>query len=368
MYARKQPAPEIFLPGKKRAKTPVLMSVLDFRDYTTAEIEAFFQRAGFSARRINNFRNAFRAKPVAETGAGEGQANLATLKGVRGLEALELPFRPLKLVRSLSDSEGNEKFVFRTPDGCLLESVLMPAKENISICVSVQAGCKFNCAFCNTGRMKYRRNLHTHEILDQIRQIYQTRIHPRRLRCVSFMGMGDPFDNLENSMKALDWLMSPWGFEVSRRRVTFSTSGCLPFESFLAYDKLPQLALSLHAAREETRRRLMPAAKIPLSRLKEHMRAYTKRAKCQITVEYCLLRDINDSPADAHALADYLEGLMCKVNVLNYNPTPECDFQPATESSRSAFLNVLRERGLNALFRKSLGADVGAACGQLGGG
>lgn len=331
----------------------------DFRNYPKETVENIFKHHNFSMHKINNFKKAFRTTAI---------TSLSTLKGVKGLSHIipELPFQPLTLLKSINDEKGNEKFLFKTFDDHTIESVLMPDKKNISICVSVQAGCKFGCTFCNTAKLGFKRNLYCHEILDQIRQINILRILPRRLSCVSFMGMGEPLDNLAHCMQAFDWITSTWGYQVGRQKITFSTSGCVSFDRILAYKYLPNLAVSIHSAIEKKRKTIMPSAKISLAQLKTSILEYIKKYKKHISIEYCLFKTVNDGEEDALALAEYLRDVPCKVNLLNYNATHNSPYQPVPEEVLEQFKSLLKSKKITVLYRKSLGAKIKAGCGQLG--
>jgi 23S rRNA (adenine2503-C2)-methyltransferase len=332
---------------------------VDFRNRPHVQINALFQEHGFSTRRILNFKKAFREQPV---------DRLQDLKGVRDLDPLipQLPLQQLFVEKVLTDDHGNQKFAFRTADGLLVESVLMPEKHPPSICISVQAGCRFGCRFCSTGRLGFSRSLLPHEMLDQVRQVFQGGVFPRTLGCVTFMGMGDPFDNIKNCGIAFDWIRSEWGWCIGSKKITFSTLGAVGWNEFFSLPTLPNLAVSLHSAVEEKRGRLMPRSTLSLPELKSRMRRFTERTNKQVSIEYCLLRGVNDSREDAKALAQYLRGLPCKINLMNYNPLKNDDFQPVAPEELLRFKTWMREAGFHVLHRKSLGVDIGAGCGQLG--
>lgn len=332
---------------------------IDLRNNSPALLEQFFAARGFNRVKVNNFKRALRCQTFAK---------IDRLKGVRQLKDLapELPYSPLKLIESLADERGTEKFVFETADGYRIEAVLMPDKENISICLSSQAGCRLKCAFCQTGKMGLKRNLLPHEIIDQAQQIYRLRIHPSRLACLSFMGMGEPFDNLAPVMQAIEWLNSEWGFQIGLQKMTISTSGCLPFTPFYSYPALPNLALSLHSANPAKRRTIMPAARISLDELKSEMITYTERTGKQISIEYCLFKGFNESAADAEELIAYVKDIPCKINLLNYNYSQGSSFQPVSDKELMEFKERLKAAGIPVIYRRSLGTKVGAGCGQLG--
>jgi 23S rRNA (adenine2503-C2)-methyltransferase len=355
----------------------------DFRNNSTDTVRRIFLEAGFSEHRIGNFKKAFREQNVSELGR---------LKGVtlRDAPLDRLPFSPLGLVRRIADGAGNEKFVFETFDGHLIESVVLAGKRAPSVCVSVQVGCRFRCVFCHTGRIGFKRDLYPFEILDQVRQMYQTSIVPRPLFCVSFMGMGEPFDNLDNCRAAFDWIRCDWGWMIGAKKITFSTLGALNWDAFFRISPLPNLAVSLHSARDNVRRALIPGDSTGLDALREKMIRYAEITNKQVSVAYCLFEGVNDSSEDARALAAYLRGVPCKVNLLSYNPLGKAVDglkHPSAESARGAspldsasglrfnpvspgrvrqFVAWCKEEGVAALHRKSLGVTIGAGCGQLG--
>jgi 23S rRNA (adenine2503-C2)-methyltransferase len=331
----------------------------DFRNTLASDIHALFLAHGFSERKILNFKRAFREQRVDD---------LKDLKGIRGLEPLLpfLPFSPLRLVRLLTDNERNSKFVFETHDGLHIESVLMPQKRNVSVCISVQAGCRFGCRFCRTGTLGFKRNLLPHEMLEQVRLVYLTDAHPGRIGCVTFMGMGEPFDNLENCRIAFDWIRSDWGWNIGAKKITFSTTGASGWEEFFSFPTLPNLAVSVHAATEEKRRHLMPRSRIPLEQLRRHMIRYSEITNKQVSVEYCLFRGFNDSREDADALSSLLKGVPCKINLLNCNPVDGSPYEPVPDERLKQFKSWISAAGFPVLYRRSLGVEIGAGCGQLG--
>jgi 23S rRNA (adenine2503-C2)-methyltransferase len=332
---------------------------LDFRNRHPEEIGRLFMELGFPHQRILNFRKAFREQDVQD---------LKDLKGVQKLEQVlpHLPVRRLREERILEDADGSKKFQFRTEDGLLIESVYMPAAIDSSICISVQAGCRFACSFCKTGMMGFRRNLMPYEMLEQIRQVYQNTVHPERLGCVSLMGMGEPFDNLANCATTFEWIRTGWGWEIGAKKVTFSTSGIGNWDSFFALDVLPNLAISLHAATDEKRRLLMPRSRTSLRQIGEQILRYKRKTNRYVSLVYCLIKDINDSDSDASALIDFAGDLPCKVNLLHFNDVGVSGYAPVDASVFEQFRKQLRAGGISVLHRKSLGTSIGAGCGQLG--
>jgi 23S rRNA (adenine2503-C2)-methyltransferase len=332
---------------------------VDFRNQYPVKVERLFMDRGFPYQRILNFRKAFREQNVDD---------LLKLKGIQKLDPM-IPYLPVSRLRMhgfVEDEQGNRKYRFLTEDGHAIESVFMPSKRDSSLCISVQAGCRFGCTFCNTGKKGLKRNLLPHEMLEQIRQVYQHTVHPRRLGCVSFMGMGEPFDNMQNCDIAFSWIRSGWGWDIGAKKVTFSTSGFGRWDDFFALDVLPNLAISLHGATDHKRRMLMPGSCTELSRLQEVVRRYKNETNRYVSIVYCLLRDVNDSPEDADALIHFVRDLPCKVNLLNYNRIDNGPYSPTTVERFEWFRSRLRTGGVSVLHRKSLGTSIEAGCGQLG--
>ncbi|MBN2547119.1 MAG: radical SAM protein [Spirochaetes bacterium] len=335
------------------------MQNIDFRNQEPSVVEKLLLSNNINIEKIKNFKKQFK---------NQYAAKINELKNIKNVDRFSkiLPMDILKLENSVKDSNGNEKFVFRTSDNFFIESVLMPDKKNISICISTQAGCKFGCAICQTGKIGFKRNLFPHEILDQIRHIYIKKVLPERLACISFMGMGEPFDNLKNTMLAMEWISSEWGWLISRNKITFSTSGCVDFKDFLSYKKLPNLAVSLHSADENKRKRIMPCATISLSKLKKSMIDYVNITKNYISIEYCLIKNLNDSREDIEKLVHYLKEIPVKINLLNFNKINECDFSPVPDEKIIEITDILKKNKFSVIYRKSLGVDIKAGCGQLG--
>jgi 23S rRNA (adenine2503-C2)-methyltransferase len=271
-----------------------------------------------------------------------------------------------------SDLDGATKLLFRTSAGLLLESVVLRiATGRTTLCVSSQVGCAAACDFCATGKMGIARDLTAAEILDQVVQARQlVAAEGRSIRNIVFMGMGEPFHNEENLYAALDALTAPELFHHPPSRILVSTVG-LPEAMIRAALRFPaiHLALSLHSANQETREQIIPlAARYPLSELR---RALVELNRIQppntdVMIEYLLLAGLNDSPAAARQLADWLVGLRVHVNLIPFNPIDGAPHLAGSDrAAREGFGAVLKSAGLKTTVRYSLGADIAAACGQL---
>lgn len=272
--------------------------------------------------------------------------------------------------------DGTIKYAFRLSDDEIIESVLIPVPKRYTLCISSQAGCAMGCRFCLTGAMGLKRNLRPAEIVGQVIAVMEhminngiTRATPRELiNNLVFMGMGEPLANYDNLITALAILMDRHGLEFTERRVTISTCGILPRIKELPKDARVNLAVSLHAADNDTRSLLMPINRTyGLDDLLDACRDYPLPKKKNILFAYLLVKGINDGPDDARLLADKLRGIPCRVNLLPYNESDELPYQRPDRQTVKDFQKILRDAGFRTLVRDSRGADISAACGQLAG-
>ncbi|MCK5793300.1 MAG: 23S rRNA (adenine(2503)-C(2))-methyltransferase RlmN [Anaerolineales bacterium] len=263
--------------------------------------------------------------------------------------------------------DGAIKYLFRLRDGMQVESVYIPEDGRDTICISSQVGCKVGCKFCMTSQMGFRRNLGPDEIVGQVLAVIRDGALEEKGFNVVFMGMGEPLHNYGNVMKSFRLLSDPEGMGLSHRKITISTSGIVPVLRKMAEeDKLPSLAVSLNAADNETRNRIMPVnLEWNIEELLQACRDFPLESKRRITIEYVLLGGINDSIEDAEKLSVLLRGLPVKINLIAYNPNPGLPFEPPRKDRIRQFQEVLMGRGFSAFLRTSRGSDVAAACGQL---
>ncbi len=266
------------------------------------------------------------------------------------------------------------KFAFSLDQGAAVESVLIPEKGRHTLCVSSQAGCAMGCRFCLTGAMGLCRNLRPGEIVGQVLAVLEymidagvVRTTPRELiNNLVFMGMGEPLANYDNLIAALRILMDERGLEFTERRITVSTCGIVPRIRDLGRDVRVNLAVSLHAADDETRSRLMPVNRAyGVDDLLDACRGFPLPGKKVILFEYILLKGINDAAGDARRLAEKLQGIPCRINLLPYNVTQSLHYQCPEEEHILQFQKILRDAGYRTFIRSSRGADISAACGQL---
>ncbi len=266
-------------------------------------------------------------------------------------------------------TDGTVKNAVRLYDGLIVESVLIPTKTRTTACVSSQVGCSLDCTFCATARLKRMRNLNPDEIFDQVvaidkeSQLY----YNRPLSNIVFMGMGEPLMNYNNVIKAIDKITSPEGLGMSPKRITLSTSGVPKMIKKLADDAVKfNLAVSLHSAIDEVRTSIMPFNKtFPLSDLKESLEYWYSKTKRKITYEYIVWKGVNDTQKDIDALVKFCKAIPCKVNIIEYNPIDDSEFQQATNEAIKNYIYSLEKNKIVVNLRRSRGKDIDAACGQL---
>ena len=266
-------------------------------------------------------------------------------------------------------SDGTVKNAVRLHDGLVVESVLIPTNTRTTACVSSQVGCSLDCNFCATARLKRMRNLEPGEIYDQVIAIdKESRLYYKHpLSNIVFMGMGEPLMNYNNVLKAIAMITSNEGLGMSPKRITVSTSGVPKMIKKLADDEVKfKLAVSLHSAIDEIRSRIMPfSANFPLSELRESLEYWYHKTKSKITYEYVVWKGINDNKASVDALVKFCKYVPCKVNLIEYNPIDDGEFQQASEESINAYIKALAANDIVAKVRRSRGKDIDAACGQL---
>ncbi len=338
-------------------------TLTDLRDLTLKELTDFIVELGepgFRARQIFSWLY----RPGISSFSAMTNLSLAfraRLENIARISCLQVDKRE-------EASDGTVKYAFKLADNALIESVLIPDNDRHTLCVSSQAGCAMGCAFCLTGTMGLRRNLTAAEIVNQV-------IHARdeleagdkgRINNLVFMGMGEPLANYDNLRRALDILIDDNGLDFSQRRITVSTCGLVPGIEQLGAETKVNLAISLHAADNETRSRLLPINRTyDITALLKACRAYPLPKRRRIMIEYVLLAGINDSPGDARQLIKILHKLRCKINLLPCNETDALPFKRPERVVVEKFQNILQEAGYTAIIRESRGAEISAACGQL---
>lgn len=302
---------------------------------------------------------------------------LKSVKSIDDMTDLSVKFREeLKQTASVTDtkikvkqvsSDGTIKYLLEFPDGECVETVLMrfDNRANLTACVSSQVGCAVNCSFCATGKLGFIRNLSYKEIIEQVLTIQ--RDTGLKVTNVVFMGQGEPLLNLENVLKAMEIFNE--NFQIGARRLTLSTSGIVPKINELAnLDMQSTLAISLHAPNHEIRSKIMQIEnKYPMPELKKALKNYVEKTGRRITIEYLLIKDLNDTLESAKQLVEYLRDIKCNINLIPYNPTEKNDYQKPSNNSIMRFKSLLEQSGKKVTVRLERGADIDAACGQLKG-
>ncbi len=266
-------------------------------------------------------------------------------------------------------TDGTIKNAVKLHDGLIVESVLIPAEKRITACVSSQVGCSLACKFCATARLKRMRNLNPDEIYDQVVAIRQQseEYFGRPLTNIVFMGMGEPLLNYANVITAIEKITSPQGLNMAAKRITVSTVGIAKMIIKMADDEVKfNLAVSLHSAINETRSSIMPINDTnSLEELGEALKYWYSKRKKKVTYEYVVWQGINDTMEHAQALLKFCKIIPSKVNLIEYNPIDDGEFQQAGEDKLLMYQHLLESNGITARVRKSRGKDIDAACGQL---
>jgi len=290
-------------------------------------------------------------------------------KTFRAHLAERMVLRPIQLAEEQRSQDGTVKCAFKTWDGHIVEGVLIPTPTRLTACISSQIGCSLTCSFCATGKLKRIRNLDAQEIYDQVVLIDQLaqKYYQQSLTNIVYMGMGEPLLNYANTMRSAERISAEDGLGMSPRRITVSTAGIAKMIRKLADDGARfNLALSLHAANDAKRDRIMPInEQNSLTELKDALRYYTRTTGKDVTFEYILLRGFNDSLADAQELVKYASDVHAKVNLIEYNPIDAGGFGRTDTQDAEAFQQHLDKKGIIARIRRSRGRDIDAACGQL---
>jgi len=288
-------------------------------------------------------------------------------KEIRDKLANHFSIGRLQKICVAQSQDCSKKYLFGLKDGNRIESVLIPERGHLTLCISSQVGCAHGCRFCLTGRDGFGRNLSTGEIVGQIRDIQKDLADPRLLTNVVLMGMGEPLANFKNVVNALHTMTdSGNGFGFAGRRITLSTAGLVNRLSELGQKTNVNLAISLNATQNRTRDLLMPINKqYPIEQLLDACRRYPLRPHRRITFEYILIKGINDSPQDASRLAGLLRPIKSKINLIPFNSNDGCQYQRPPESVIEQFQQILLQKNYTVIIRRSKGQDISAACGQL---
>lgn len=339
--------------------------IKNIRQLNLQELEQFFESIGekkFRTRQVWEWLWQKHAHSFAD------MTNLSKELRQKLGENFSLP--ALMIDATQYSADGTIKSRFKTHEGHLCEGVLIPTEDRFTACVSSQIGCSLSCKFCATGYIERKRNLDFDEIYDEVVLINQQceRVYGKKLTNIVFMGMGEPLLNYKNVLKAIDRITSPDGLAMSPRRITVSTAGVAKQIKQLGDDKVKfKLALSLHAANDEKRHQIMPINDSNnIKSLVEALNHFYKQTKNEITFEYILFKDFNDSLKDADELIKlYRQVPVDLINLIEYNPIDAAKFEKPDEKKVEAFMAYLSKNKVNARLRRSRGKDIDAACGQL---
>jgi len=275
----------------------------------------------------------------------------------------------IKVDNMQRSTDGTIKNAVTLHDGMVVESVLIPTEKRITACVSSQVGCSLACKFCATARLKRQRNLSPDEIYDQVVAIKEQAelFFGRPLTNIVFMGMGEPLLNYANVTSAIEKITAQKGLNMASKRITVSTVGVAKMIRKMADDQVKfNLAVSLHSALNETRSSIMPINDTnPLEELGEALVYWYQKTKNKVTYEYVVWKGINDKEKDAQALLKFCKLVPSKVNLIEYNPIDDGEFQQASDQTLSMYMDLLERNGITTRIRKSRGKDIDAACGQL---
>lgn len=358
----------------------------DIKSLSREELETRFQTEGAPAYRVDQLLDWLYTRRAA---SWDSMSNLP--KPLREKLREQFTLQTLELARKQGSSDTTQKFLWKLADGQFIESVLIPANPALygeasdrhTLCISTQVGCAYGCKFCASGLNGWKRNLHVHEIIEQIlsverwhaAQVKSAASEPsknalpedRLVNNIVVMGMGEPLANYENLLKALKILNAPWGGGIGARKITISTSGLAPQIRRLATEPFQfRLAISLHGATDEVRNRIMPVnRKYPLKELVAACNDYQQQKGRMITLEYILIACINDDLTQTRPLAELAKKLYAKVNLIPYNKVEGLPWERPNEDVCEAFLASLEKQKVTATLRREKGHDIDAACGQL---
>ena len=336
----------------------------DIRALTKEQLRDFFVENGDKAFRGNQVYDWLWSKSLHTF---EEMTNIS--KETRKMLEDNFVINHIKVDSMQKSADGTIKNGIKLHDGLIVESVLIPTPKRTTACVSSQVGCSLDCKFCATARLKRMRNLNPDEIYDQVVVIdQQSRLyHNHPLTNIVFMGMGEPLMNYKNVIKSIEMITSPEGLGMSSKRITVSTSGVPKMIKKMADEEVKfNLAVSLHSAIDEVRTSIMPFnTTFPLQDLRESLEYWYAKTKRKITYEYVVWDGINDRKEDIEALVKFCKYVPCKVNLIEYNPIDDGQFQQASSSAINNYISNLEMHDITVNVRRSRGKDIDAACGQL---
>lgn len=337
-----------------------MLEVPNFYNFTKTDLEEYLVSKGLQK---------FRAQQLFRWIYGEGVKDFSEMTNISKALRAELPqMLKVELPKVLTEhvsTDGTRKYLFDMGGGKSVEAVLIPTADRLTLCVSSEVGCNMACKFCYTAKQKLQRRLETWEIVGQFVAASERLPEGMRISNIVYMGMGEPLDNCDAVFNSIEILHSPWGMNVSRRKITVSTSGIVPMIPKVAEAGV-RLAVSLNAVDDETRAKIMPINKRwPLADLLQACRDHCEATGDKVTLEYVLLKDLTDSLEDAKKLYQITRDIPCKINIIPFNEHPNSGFHRPSEGRIQRFQEELMRLGAHVLRRKTMGRDIYAACGQL---
>ncbi len=359
------PYPKNWVQGQKGSMeniqdTSVSEAKINFFDLTMDQLKEKIQSFG---------KEKYRAQQLYQWVYQKGVTDFSQMTNLSKEFREELPklfeFRRPELVSHLKSAiDGTQKFLFKLSEGMTFEAVLIPSKDRLTLCVSSEVGCNMACRFCFTAKQKLQKRLSAGDIVSQF-QVVNEKIAPEKITNVVFMGMGEPLDNPDAVFNSVKILNSEWGLNFSRKRVTISTSGIVPGLKDIAMSGA-RLAVSLNATTNEMRDFVMPInKKYPLEVLMAGCREYFELSRDEVTFEYVLLNDVNDTLEDAKRIKELTRGIPGKINLIPFNEHPGSEFKRPASKKVFEFQEHLMKMGMHVLIRRTMGRDIYAACGQL---
>jgi len=337
------------------------MKKYDINEFTRDELNALFLEHGFKACHAPEVYKSLYCRRIEDF---PGMEELP--KRLRRFLEERFYISRLEFKNRMDSRDGTRKFLFSLSDGRSVECVYIPEPRRRTLCVSSQVGCKYGCHFCVSGRGGFGRNLSAAEMVNQV-FMADDLIDGEAISNVVFMGTGEPLDNYDNLLRAVDILRDEKGLNIAKRKISLSTCGIVPGIDRLSRDKPGiRLSVSLHAADDDTRSALMPVNKTyPLEMLKKSVQRFTDAEGFPVFFEYIMIRGVNISQEHARALAGFVKDMRCKINLIPYNPSPYFKWQSPGAEEIETFRNILEAGGVFYRLRKSRGSDISAACGLL---
>ncbi|MCW0481696.1 23S rRNA (adenine(2503)-C(2))-methyltransferase RlmN [Gaoshiqia sediminis] len=324
---------------------------------TLEELQQVCVELGLPKFTANQLTDWLYKKPVSSI---DEMTNLS--KKARELLSEKYTFGLIDPTRVQESRDGTKKYLFPTIHGKYIETAMIPDKDRKTVCVSSQVGCKMGCLFCMTGKQGFQGQLTAGEIVNQIRSIPEW----EEVSNIVYMGMGEPFDNLDEVLKSTQILTSEWGFAMSPRRITVSSIGIVPGLVRFLNESDCHLAISLHTPFHDERQKLMPVEiAYPLEEVLREIRNWDFGRQRRVSFEYIVFHGLNDTPAHVKEMARVLDGIKCRINLIRFHPIPDTPLKGTDEATLQEFKDALERKGITTTIRASRGQDIYAACGLL---